>query len=600
MKAKAFILSFLASIRKDLKRLFSSKVSAALLVIGPLLMIVLVGFAFQGGQLSGVTVGLYSETTEYVDSVKEMVQSNGFEVIEYEDEETCIQENRDGKTEICLTLSSQDEQIIADVNLDFSRTQLSSAVLSEIRGIFDDLKSDQLSQFGGQLETGATQTQQQLQELEDGLNELKTGLSQTTQDVESQTQNVSLGIENTTLADIPDIQERISQVSSDLTQTEQYLETVRITLLQNEQNLRTQREEAERIFNQLSCSGPFENVDESNTERLLEVIQSATQPECTLLYNYMNYFDNRIEEIDEVSSGVEEQQRNVEGYQDSVTNLSNTKAESLFGEQIQDIRRQQREAGQNVSSGLQDVIRNLEDTEKNISSFRNSSLLTSLDGADESIDPVRLRINRYRELRTASTLDLLFPGILTTLACFVGILVGSVLTMKERKSNAGFRNIISPVDTTYLQFSATATGSLLCASQVFIVLIVGILLFGIGASFTPFLPVFLIFVGGVFTLIGQFIGSFSPNEEVSTLLSITLSVVFLLFSSLIIPIAQMHPILGSIFSFSPFNLTMNALRQILIFAQSMISLLPTLSILGTYFVVAVISLLIYKKLQVQN
>lgn len=599
-KAKAFLLSFLSSIRKDLKRLFSSRVSAILLVVGPLLMIFLVGFAFQGGQLSGITVGLYTETDEFVDEVKEMIRSNGFDVISYESEQKCIQENRDGDTELCLTLSTQDEQIIADVNLDFSRTQLSGAVLSEIRGIFDDLQSEQLSAFGGQLEEGATQTQEQLTELEQGLRELRQGLTQTTEEIEEQTSNVSLGVEGLTLSEIPNIQERISQVSSDLTQTEQYLETVRITISENEQNIRLQRQEAENLFNQLNCAGPFENVDESDTERLFEVIQTATQPECTLLYNYMNYFDDRIDEIEEVGESVEEQKRNVESYQDSVENLSQTPTESLFGEQLEDIRRQQEEAGRNVSSGLIDVLESLEGSEEEVSSFRNSTLLTSLERADESVDPVTLRINRYRELQTASSLDLLFPGILTTLACFVGILVGSVLTMKERKSNAGFRNIISPIDTTYLQFSATATGSLLCASQVFIVLAVGILLFGINASFTPFLPFFLIFTGAVFTLIGQFIGSFSPNEEVSTLLSITLAVVLLLFSSLIIPLAQMHPILGTAFSFSPFNLTMNALRQLLIFSQSAINLAPTIAILGTYFTIVVISLLLYRKLQHQN
>jgi hypothetical protein len=62
MTMQTRLKQLIATITKDVKRLLSSQFNAGLLLIGPLLLIGLVGFAFQGNSLNDVTVGIVGNT----------------------------------------------------------------------------------------------------------------------------------------------------------------------------------------------------------------------------------------------------------------------------------------------------------------------------------------------------------------------------------------------------------------------------------------------------------------------------------------------------------------------------------------------------------
>lgn len=566
--------------------------------MGPLLMIILVGFAFQSDKLTGVTVGVYNEVNGFDETIRTMVEAQGLNATFYQEQEPCVQDNKDGTTAVCLAVTKDEGSIIADVNLDFSRSQFAAAVLSQINTIFDEVKDERLSQFGDQLSEGAEESKTQLQEFQRGMDQLIQTLNQTREEIDNQTRNMDLGVEDQNLGDIPEINRRFQVVKANLQETDAYLSTVNGEIETNRDALESQAAFAAELENQYGCASDYPDILEADSaEGVVNILRGADQPECVLITNYQEYFQERVDLLEEIEGGVESQQTKVQDYIDQADNLTNTPTTSLVGDEIDSVKNAQRQAALNLSRGLGQIVENVQRSRNEVDGLANSSLLNALQGAEENVDPVQVRVNRYRELRGTTMLDLLFPGILACLASFVGILVGSVLTMKERTSNAGFRNTISPVSTTLLQFSATITGSLICASQTFIVLIVGKLAFGINASITFGLIPFLFMSGAVFTLIGQLIGTFSPNEEVSTLLSILTAVTFLLFSPLIIPLAKMHPLLGELFSYSPFNLSMDVLRQVLIFAASLFNQPVAFFVLLGMLVGSVVVLMVQRELR---
>ena len=65
---------------------------------------------------------------------------------------------------------------------------------------------------------------------------------------------------------------------------------------------------------------------------------------------------------------------------------------------------------------------------------------------------------------------------------------------------------------------------------------------------------------------------------------------------MIIPLEKMHPVLAGIFSFSPFNLSMDSLRQILIFGSGLGDVVSSVSILGAYFVIGIGVLILSKEI----
>ena len=78
-------------IMKNYKILFRSKASSAVVVIGPLLIILLVGLAFNNNQSFQVNVGTYAPektalTNQFIDNLK----AEGYEIFEYNSKAECI------------------------------------------------------------------------------------------------------------------------------------------------------------------------------------------------------------------------------------------------------------------------------------------------------------------------------------------------------------------------------------------------------------------------------------------------------------------------------------------------------------------------------
>jgi ABC-type multidrug transport system permease subunit len=582
-----------AAAKKDLNRLFSSQFSAGLLIAGPLLLIGLVGFAFQSNDLSDVTVGIHNDIDGFDDTIESLIQENGFNATFYDDQSMCVEDNKDGVTAACLSLSGNQSNLNAEVYLDFSRSQFAAAVLGEVKTVFDDLQSRKLTEFANELQSNAVDLDTQLASFQDELSTTETTIA----DMQSAVNNANTSLQsaNKSLGSIPEIQQRLNRIDNQLNETEQYLKQINDSVQENKEAVEAQQERAATLLGQRGCGASYQEIESLTDEELTETLNNAEQPTCVLVWNYKRYFDERAATLDDIEQGISVQKDRINTYQTQKTNLSRQPLTSLIGDEVQQARQRQQRIQSNLSRGLRRLQTGLEESSEQLRSLRNADLLDTLQGADNAVNPVNVDVNRHEELENLTILDILFPGILTTLASFVGILVGSVLVMKERVSNAGFRNAISPFPTSLLKFSSTLTGSMISAIQVIVVLLVGITVFGLETVFTVSIIPFLIFTGVIYTIIGQIIGRLAPNQEVSALLSIITAVLFLLFSNLITPLEKLHPVLGDIFAYTPFNLTMESLRRQLIFGEGILATpIPSL-ILAGYAVAGILFLVYYTK-----
>lgn len=593
MKLSSKLQVLLAAVKKDLNRLFSSQLSAGLLIAGPLLLIGLVGFAFQSNDLSDVTVGIHSEIDGFESTVQSLIQENGFNATFYENKETCIEDNKNGVTAACLSISGEPSKLEADVYLDFSRSQFAAAVLGKVKTAFKDLQRQKLSEFADELQTNAGDLDTQLASFQDELSSTRTAIT----DMQDAVNNVNTSLESAdkSLGSIPEIQERLSRIDNQLNETERYLDDIDESVEENKDAVETQQDKAATLLDQRGCADSYPRIEGFSDGELTEALSNAQQPTCLLIWNYKRYFDERANTLEDIEEGIAVQNDRINRYQVQKTNISQQPLTALIGDEVDRARQRQQRIQSNLSEGLRRLQTGLDESSNQLASLRNADLLDTLQGADDAVNPVSINVNRHEELQSLTILDILFPGILTTLASFVGILVGSVLIMKERVSNAGFRNAISPIPTAYLQFSSTLTGGMISALQVILILFVGITVFGLETVFTVSVIPFLIFIGLLYTIIGQIIGRLAPNQEVSALLSIITAVLFLLFSNLIIPLEKLHPVLGDIFAYTPFNLTMETLRRQLIFGDGILAASSSSLVLGGYAVAGVLFLIYHAK-----
>ena len=88
MKIKDYIFAILAIIKKNFKLLIRSRSSALVVILGPLLIVLLMGVAFNSSGLYNINVGVYSKAYSALsDDLITKLKDDRFSVFKYESED---------------------------------------------------------------------------------------------------------------------------------------------------------------------------------------------------------------------------------------------------------------------------------------------------------------------------------------------------------------------------------------------------------------------------------------------------------------------------------------------------------------------------------
>lgn len=116
IKHLAFLSVLLSLIKKNSKLIIRSKSSSLIVILGPLLIIGLVGAAFNTSSMYGIKIGTYSpDYNELTGSLVTALEDNQFRVEKVSDQETCVKKLKQGDLNVCavfpadLTIGSEDD-----------------------------------------------------------------------------------------------------------------------------------------------------------------------------------------------------------------------------------------------------------------------------------------------------------------------------------------------------------------------------------------------------------------------------------------------------------------------------------------------------------
>jgi len=89
-------------IKKNFRLLLRSKTSALIVLVGPSILMLLIGFAFNTTSLFDIKIGTYSSSySELSDSITQKLQDEQFRVIKINSEEECINMVKSGDVHVC-------------------------------------------------------------------------------------------------------------------------------------------------------------------------------------------------------------------------------------------------------------------------------------------------------------------------------------------------------------------------------------------------------------------------------------------------------------------------------------------------------------------
>ncbi len=180
----------------------------------------------------------------------------------------------------------------------------------------------------------------------------------------------------------------------------------------------------------------------------------------------------------------------------------------------------------------------------------------------------------------------LFPTFLSLVVLFGSLILGSVIVMREKKSNAYFRNFITSTSEFVFFMGIYLTCLILLFLQIGVVF--GSLAFIINMPIYNIIWKLLLITllsGTIFIFLGMFIGYLFNSEETIVLTSISLAALSIFFSNIILPAEAISGTFKKISIYSPLVITNSVLRKITLFNMPLNSVVYEIGILGIFLIV---------------
>jgi len=218
-----------------------------------------------------------------------------------------------------------------------------------------------------------------------------------------------------------------------------------------------------------------------------------------------------------------------------------------------------------------------------------------IESAENIISPIKMSVNSINE--GSKSRDYFMPVLFSLIALFSSLLLSSAFVLNEKKTQAYFRNFMTPTRSMTFIFSTYLTCLAIILVQFGLVFlgvefILGMNLFSMPLEFLSILVVSLT----AFIFIGMFIGYVFRSEESVIFASMITAGIFLFFSNTIIPIENTS---GNLISFSflnPLILLDSAFKKVLLFGLSFSSIILELTVLFGFFIVFLVLTYFVKKI----
>ncbi len=210
-----------AIIKKNLSLLIRSKTSALIVILGPLLMILLIGAAFNTSNLYDIKVASYSESySELSNSIVDLLTQSQFQTTKTITETECVEGVKKALYHVCmvipkdLSLKSENANIVFYV--DSSRVNIVWIILSTVSSKIEAKSSELSLQMTQAILTAMSKIQIEVTDKKTAADTLTSGI----QDVSSKVSQISLSLSalnldyNLTDFNISEIKEEANSVAA--------------------------------------------------------------------------------------------------------------------------------------------------------------------------------------------------------------------------------------------------------------------------------------------------------------------------------------------------------------------------------------------------
>lgn len=549
---------FFALLKKHYKIIFASRATLYTVIFGPLLFILLIGLAFNTVSTQPLSIGYYYPvSSELGNEVLDALRDN-FTLEEIHDVQLCEDLIAKDYFHVCLVFpevldpTSLQHNGIIDVYVDSSELSLAYLIMD---------------QFGSEvLEQSEEVSQRYVSEILDALD----GVSLHTQSSISWL-NAARGSSSTVLSDL-------SSAENDIESMNFTFDTPHISLSSSLSSLASDASSLNSAATQIdslesSLSSAIKDIDDELALYEEECVVNVTASDCV---------DRALQII-----VLEDHRDDLVSYQSTLSVYDFSGVSSTLYVELSDLSFESEHIDEKLNDAhakfleLEEKTNDVKGRLSNSFSQTNtilsrvnevsasqSSSLSLIEGipvrkASSISSPIQAK---YSLLNSESTfIHKLFPALLALFVMLVSIVLASTFVLLEKKSSAFIRNHIAPVQRILFPLSTVFVLLTIILVESFILVGIGFFFFGIDGLLFSHLLLGLLVCALVFCLIGLCIGFFFESQEGASLTSLFLSIALLLFSPLIFPLESMSLALANAARISPFVLSSEMFKKIILF-----------------------------------
>ncbi len=500
----ALVSTLFGIIIKNLKLITRSKSSALLVLLGPLLVMFLVGTSFNSSSINDIKIGTFSNSySELTDTLLNDLTAKQFKVIKYDQNKDCIESLKNGNIHVCA--------IIPD-NLVIGHTDEIEFFVDQSRINIVWLIIDTLSSR-----------------------------------VSTKSSEVSLELTTQILDTIADANSKLADNQ--------------LTITQTKESTGVQKEKVQQLSTLISGM----NLDFSASNLRLGLINSKLQESVSSKGLNQSEFQSVFDAINLAKNASQAAEQQI-----ADANINKIKSLTEIT---------------NVDSQLTTMIDNVNALDSTIASIKTKIDNIKIKDPSVVVSPIKTKITPVIPKNTH--LNFLFPTLITLVIMFISLLLSSTLVIRERTSSAYFRNVISPTHDFWFIVGDYIANMFIILLQIIIIFIVGAFYFNNTNIWLTFANTFLVavMVASVFIFLGMMIGYIFNSEETSTLATIFLGCLFLLFSSTILPLETLPLFIKELANFNPFVISDVIFKQLIVFNESIFQVGKEVMILALYVVI---------------
>jgi len=538
-------------IKKNFILLWRSKRAVLAILIGPLLLITLLGLAFNNTGLNKISIAAYS--TAYNDmsnSLLDKLEENNLNIAKIDNEMECVDSIKLGRHHLCIIFPAnfnigQENSLV--VYLDKSKVNLVGNIVSLLSSPIDDESAELSLDLTGVL----------LEKLTDA-NTVNLNNDELVFGIQSANTNSREKI-NKMIIDIGELNITVSQGISKMYELGSTIRQGRNSEGLLKEILETV-EDSRDIIDDLEPTAELNELD-GHLEEIKNDINSAS----TLDITYWDSFESLVQNLSSNMEDVKNRIGLMLGELNSVKNY--------------------------IDSGDTD----LKSLQLNLNAVNASLNTIKVRDATTIVNPIVTDIRPIAPEK--SHLHYIFPTLLTLIIMFSAVLLSSMSEIVEKKDGAYFRNFISPAGNFIFLIASFVTDFAIIAFQLIIFLGMSLLFLDIGTFSNPGLLIILFAVVSFFILLGILIGRIFNSEEGGVLFSIVITSAMLFFSGTILPIENMSGIVYKISGFNPFVLSETLFRKSIIHGLGISLIWEGLLLILAWTALVVLFILIADKLK---